>query len=65
MQIAWSASFRYAASLVGGGIDHRRLNAHLAAGADDPQGDFAAIGYEDLGKHECSSQWSVVSCSRQ
>ena len=27
--------------------DGHRLDAHLATGADDPQGDFAAIGYQD------------------
>ena len=32
---------------VGGGIDARRLDAQLAAGADDPQGDLAAVGDED------------------
>ena len=37
--------------LVGGGIDDGGLDAHLAAGADDPQGDFSAIGDQDLGEH--------------
>ena len=37
--------------LVGGGIDDGRLDAQLAAGADDPQGDLAAVGDEDLGEH--------------
>src|SRR5207248_2536995 len=32
-------------------VDHDRLNAHLPAGADDPQGDFSAVGDEDLGEH--------------
>ena len=37
--------------LVRGGIDHRRLHAHLAAGADDPQCDLAPVCDEDLRKH--------------
>ena len=55
MQIAWSASFRYAASRVGGGVDDDRLDAQLAAGADDPQGDLTAVGDQDLGEHGSES----------
>jgi hypothetical protein len=36
---------------VGRGVHDGRLDAHLAAGPDDPQGDLAAVGYEDLGEH--------------
>ena len=31
--------------------DDHRLDAQIAAGADDPQGDLAAIGYENALKH--------------
>ena len=33
---------------VGGGVDDDRLDAHLAAGADDAQGDLTAVGDQDL-----------------
>ena len=36
---------------VGLGIDHHRLDAELAAGALDPQGDFPAVGDQDLLEH--------------
>jgi hypothetical protein len=36
---------------VGFGIDGHRLNAQLLAGADHPQGDFTAIGNQDLPEH--------------
>ncbi len=36
---------------VGFGIDRHRLNPQLLAGADYPQGDFTAIGNQDLLKH--------------
>jgi hypothetical protein len=36
---------------VGFGIDRHRLNPQLLAGADYPQGDFTAIGNQDLPKH--------------
>ena len=32
-------------------INHRRLHAHLPAGADDPQCDFSAIGNQNFRKH--------------
>jgi len=40
---------------VGFGIDRHRLNPQLLAGADYPQGDFTAIGNQDLPKH-CAQQ---------
>jgi hypothetical protein len=40
--------FQVGGVAIGGGIDDARLYAHLAAGADDPQGDLTAVGYEDL-----------------
>jgi len=40
---------------VGGGMHRHGADAHLAAGAVDPEGDFAAIGDEDLLEHLCSS----------
>jgi len=36
---------------VGGGMDGNRLDAHLARGANDAQGDLAAIGNQDFVKH--------------
>ena len=36
---------------VGLGIDHHRLDAHLAAGALDAQGDLAAVGDQDFFEH--------------
>jgi hypothetical protein len=36
---------------VGFGIDRHRLNPQLLAGADYPQGDFTAIGNQDLPEH--------------
>ena len=36
---------------VGSGINDGRLDAHFAAGADDPQCDFSAVGDEDLREH--------------
>jgi hypothetical protein len=36
---------------VGVGIDRHRRNAHLLGGLDDPAGDFATVGDQDLGKH--------------
>jgi hypothetical protein len=37
--------------LVGGGMHRHRLDAQLAAGAQHPQGDLAAIGDQDLVEH--------------
>ena len=37
--------------LVGLGVDRDGLDAELAAGADDPQGDLAAVGDEDFLEH--------------
>jgi hypothetical protein len=45
MQIARSASSEVRGVLVGLGIDADGLDAQLVAGADDPQGDLAAVGY--------------------
>ena len=39
---------------VGLGIDRHRRDAHLLAGAYDPQRDLAAVGDEDFGKHGVS-----------
>jgi hypothetical protein len=39
---------------VGLGIDHHRLDAHLAAGALDAQGDLAAVGDQDFLEHGCA-----------
>jgi hypothetical protein len=36
---------------VGGGMHRDRLDAHLAAGADDAKGDLAAVGDQDLVEH--------------
>src|SRR5690606_29324540 len=36
---------------VGGGMDGDRLDSQLLAGAQHPQGDFAAIGDQDLLEH--------------
>jgi hypothetical protein len=36
---------------VGGGMHGDRLDAHLAAGADDAQRDLAAVGDQDLLEH--------------
>ena len=36
---------------VGLGIDLHRRNTHAAAGLDDADGDFAAVGDQDLGEH--------------
>ena len=36
---------------VGGGMDRHGVDTHLAAGAVDPEGDFASIGDEDLLEH--------------
>ena len=41
--------------LVGLRIDGDGLDAELAAGADDAQGDFAAISDEDFLEHESTS----------
>ncbi len=37
---------------VGGGVDGHRLDTQFLAGADDADGDFAAIGYENSLKHD-------------
>ncbi len=37
---------------VGLAVDRDRLHAELAAGPDDPQGDLAAVGDEDLLEHQ-------------
>ena len=44
MQIASSASSRYGASASALRVDGDGLDAELAAGADDAQGDLAAVG---------------------
>ncbi len=36
---------------VGLRVDRHRLAAQLFAGVDDPEGDLAAIGNQDLSKH--------------
>ena len=36
---------------VGFAVDDDRLDPERAAGAQDPQGDFAAVGDEDLAEH--------------
>ncbi len=36
---------------VGFGIDSHRSNPHAVKCADDPAGNLAAVGYENLGKH--------------
>ncbi len=36
---------------VGIGIDRHRLDAHLAGGLDDPAGDLATVGDQDLLEH--------------
>ena len=46
--------------LVGIGIDGDRLDAKLLAGADDADGDFAAIGDEDSPEHKCSLLFLVL-----
>jgi hypothetical protein len=51
MQIVSSASRRWSALLVDFGIHGHSLDAEFLAGADDPQGDFAAIRNQDAGKH--------------
>jgi hypothetical protein len=33
------------------GVDRHRLDAELAAGTDDLEGDFATVGYQDFRKH--------------
>ena len=37
---------------VGGGVDRDGGDAHLAQGADDPDGDFAPVGDEDFAEHQ-------------
>ena len=46
--------------LVGIGIDGDRLDAKLLAGADDADGDFAAIGDENSPEHKCSLLFLVL-----
>ena len=41
--------------LVGVGVDGDRLDAELLTGADDSDGDFAAIGDEDSLEHDAAS----------
>src|SRR5580765_3871879 len=42
---------------VGLGVDGDGLDTQLAARADDPEGDFAAIGNQDLVEHAISLGW--------
>src|SRR5205823_99809 len=46
------------------GEDADRLDAHLLAGAQDPQSDFAAIGYEHAGEHQMKNPNIEKSKSR-
>ena len=40
---------------VGGGVNDYRFDIHHAAGALNPQGDFAAVGNQDFSEHELRS----------
>jgi hypothetical protein len=40
---------------VGFAVDGDRLDAELFAGADHPEGDFTAIGYQNFLKHHTSA----------
>ena len=55
MQMASSARLDVHGLVVGLGIDGDRLDAEFLAGADDAQGDFAAVGDEDFVEHAGSA----------
>ena len=49
--------------LVGLGVDGDGLDAELAAGADDAQGDLAAVGDEDFLEHDGAAAVHVLNRS--
>ena len=51
MQIGFVGQFQILAAAIRRAIDADRLDAQLVAGADDPQGDFAAVGDENAFEH--------------
>ena len=52
MQKASSASFEVRRAAVGLAEDGDRLDAQLAAGADDPQGDLSPVGDQNAFEHQ-------------
>ena len=51
MQMASSASFEVGRVAVGLAEDGHHFDAQVPAGADDPQGDFTAVGNQDALEH--------------
>jgi hypothetical protein len=49
--------------LIRGRIYRHRRNSGFAAGADDPDGDFATVGYENSAKHEITTEIASIDPS--